>query len=148
MSEPVDDPGREPTPEEIMDALARRLAATPVHDVLMQTMATFADMAAIRLGLGPGGAEDGDLPQAHMAIEALRALVDVADGEIGAAAARPFREPLAALQMAYARAVEAEARARQAEQQGEGGSGLWTPPGSTGGPGPGGGRLWTPGSDT
>ena len=69
-------------------------------------MATFTDMAGIRLGLGPAGDQARDLTQARQAIEALRALLEVADRELGPAQARPFREPLAALQMAYARAVE------------------------------------------
>jgi hypothetical protein len=144
---------REPTPEELamMEAMVRRLAETPVHDVVMQTMATFADMAAIRLGLGPEGEADADLPQARLAIEALRGLLAVAEEHIGPAAGRPFREPLAALQMAFARAAEAAEAARaQAEAGGAAGGeaegGLWTPPGSTGG-GPAGGRLWTPGSE-
>ncbi|MCU0308158.1 MAG: DUF1844 domain-containing protein [Thermoleophilia bacterium] len=143
----------QPSPEELamMEAMIRRLAETPVRDVVMQTMATFADMAAIRLGLGPEGAADADLPQARLAIEALRGLLEVAEEHIGPASARPFREPLAALQMAFARAAEAAEAARaQAEASGAGpeeeGSGLWTPPGAAG-PGPPGGRLWTPGSE-
>ena len=76
-----------------------------MRDLLLQTMATFTDMAGIRLGLGPGGDEARDLGQARQAIETLRAL-EVAERELGAAQVRPFREPLAALQMAYARVVE------------------------------------------
>jgi hypothetical protein len=48
-------PPREPTPEEFAAALAEQLARTPVRDLLLQTMATFTDMAGIRLGLGPAG---------------------------------------------------------------------------------------------
>ena len=69
-------------------------------------MATFIDMAGIRLGMGPTGDEARDLAQARQAIEALRALLGVAERELGAAQVRPFREPLAVLQMAYSRAVE------------------------------------------
>jgi hypothetical protein len=99
-------PGGTPTPEELAAMLADRLARTPVRDVLLQTMATFVDMAGIRLGLGPAGDEPRDLPQARQAIETLRALLEVAERELGAAQVHPFREPLAALQMAYARLVE------------------------------------------
>lgn len=99
-------PEREPTPEEFAMALAERLARTPVRDVLFQCMATFIDMATIRLGLGPAGPDALDLPQARQAIESARALVAVAEREMGAAQVRPFREPLAQLQMAYARVVE------------------------------------------
>jgi hypothetical protein len=104
----ADDPGAGPelTPEQLAAAFAEQLARTSVRDLLLQTMATFTDMAGIRLGLGPGGVEARDLTQARQAIETLRGLLEVADRELGAAQARPFREPLAALQMAYARAVE------------------------------------------
>jgi len=95
------------TPEELAAAFAEQLARTPVRDLLLQTMATFTDMAGVRLGLGPAGEGARDLAQARQAIETLRALIEVADRELGAAQARPFREPLAMLQMAYARLVEA-----------------------------------------
>ncbi|HWH15087.1 MAG TPA: DUF1844 domain-containing protein, partial [Miltoncostaeaceae bacterium] len=98
---------RQPTPEEIAAAFVHRLGRTPVRDVVLQTMATMTDIAGIRLGLGPEGDAVRDLEQARLAIEALRALLAVADEEIGTAASRPFREPLASLQMAYARLSEA-----------------------------------------
>ena len=44
---------RQPTPEEFAAALVLRLGRIPVRDVVFQTMATLADMAGIRLGLGP-----------------------------------------------------------------------------------------------
>jgi hypothetical protein len=143
MSEPpAPPPEREPTPEEISAALAARLARTPVRDVLLQCMATFIDMAGIRLGMGPAGDEARDLAQARQAIESLRALLGVAERELGAAQVNPFKEPLAVLQMAYARAIE------EPGAEGEGDEGpddpappparppddpadrLWVPPGS------------------
>lgn len=136
----AEDPGAPPelTPEELAAAFAEQLARTSVRDLLLQTMATFTDMAGVRLGLGPSGAEALDLAQARQAIETLRALLEVAERELGAAQARPFREPLAALQMAYARAVEAP-------------SGEAGPPPAPGDPPPGGrppddpaSRLWVP----
>jgi hypothetical protein len=112
-------------------------------------MATFIDIASIRLGMGPTGDEARDLVQARTAIESLRALLGVAERELGAAQVRPFKEPLAVLQMAYARAAEAP----EDEGPGEGGA----PPGggspgdppSGGGPPPPAGpdpasRLWVP----
>lgn len=110
MSEPQQpqEPGgeRPPTQEEMEAMLADRLARTPVRDVLLQCMATFVDMAGVRLGMGPAGNEARDLPQARQAIEALRALLGVAEQELGAAQVRPFKEPLAVLQMAFSRASE------------------------------------------
>lgn len=131
----------EPTPEELVREMARRLAETPVRDLLVQTMATFADLAGVRLGYGPQGRDHRDLGQAKLAIETLRALIGVADAEIGAAQARPFREPLAQLQMLYAREVEADAVPPAAEEDEAPGSGrLWTP-GQGGGAD---GDIWTP----
>ncbi len=131
----------EPSPEDMIREMARRLAETPVRDMLIQTMATFADLAGVRLGYGPEGATHRDLPQARLAIESFRALIGVAEAELGAALVKPFREPLAQLQMLYAREVENESKpAPVAEPE----SPLWTPdvPGDTpDGEGPG---LWTP----
>jgi Domain of unknown function (DUF1844) len=136
----TEDLGGEPelTPEELAAVFAEQLARTPVRDLLLQTMATFTDMAGIRLGLGPGGDEARDLGQARQAIETLRALLEVAERELGAAQVRPFREPLAALQMAYARVVEQPSD----RPQDEGG----TPPPGPEGPPPDdpASRLWVP----
>ena len=137
-----------PSPEDVAAALADRLARTPVRDVLLQAMATFIDMAGIRLGMGPTGDQARDMVQARQAIEALRALLGVAEREIGAAQVRPFKEPLAVLQMAYARAAEApeaEGEPPPAPTGGAQGGGdppvdpdaasrLWVPPGTPRGP--------------
>lgn len=131
--------------EELMREMARQLAERPVRDFVMQTMATFADLAGIRLGFGPDGAARRDLPQARLAIETLRALVAVIEAEGGAAQARPFQEPLAQLQMMYARAAEEEAAASASEDANAGDSGLWTPEGGSADPN-GKSGLWTPGS--
>jgi hypothetical protein len=138
--------GRQPTPEELAELMADQLARTSMRDLLLQTMATFTDMAGIRLGLGPAADEARDLVQARQAIEALRAMLEVAERELGAAQARPFREPLAILQIAYARAVEepTQGEGPEAGQTAGGGpqpgpesrppddpaSRLWVPPGT------------------
>lgn len=134
---------RELTQEEMVAAeMLRRLMTTPVQDVVFQTMATFTDMAAIRMGLGPRGEEDFDLPQAGLAIESLRALLAVTNAIMGEEAAKPFAEPLAQLQMAFAELVEQAKAAKDA--QGEGGEGAApAPPGPAGGQA--GGEIWTPG---
>lgn len=140
--------GREPTPEEMAAAIAYRLARTPVRDVLLQTMATLADMAGIRLGLGPEGGEPKDLDQARQAIEALRALHGVAEQQLGVAQTRPFREPLAALQLHYAKLVEAEggdeSPPEAGSSEGDGPPPSDPPPGPAGGAGDAASRLWVP----
>lgn len=126
---------REPTQEEMAAMLADRLARTPVRDVLLQCMATFIDMAGVRLGMGPTGDDARDLQQARQAIESLRALLGVAERELGAAQVRPFKEPLAVLQMAFSRASE-ERPAAPAEgpppppPAPDAASRLWVPPGT------------------
>jgi hypothetical protein len=141
MSEPTPtDPAEGPTQEEFARALAERLAHTPVRDVLFQSLITFLDMAAIRLGLGPAGPDVADPAQARQAIEAARALIGVAEREMGPAQVRPFLEPLAQIQMAYARVVEASGSA------GEGGSeAADAPPPQSPPPAPDpASRLWVP----
>jgi hypothetical protein len=138
---------REPSPEELEMAAAfvHQLGRTPVRDILFQTLAQFHDVAAIRLGRGPEGEAVRDLEQARLAIEAMRALLGVVEEHLGSALARPFKEPLARLQMTYAGEAE-RTPPRQGppdEEDGEGGApgpGPEPPP-------PGGdpaGRLWTP----
>lgn len=150
---------RELTQEEMVAAeMLRRLMVTPVQDVVMQTMATFTDMAAIRMGLGPRAEEDFDLPQAGLAIESLRALLAVTNAVMGPDAAKPFAEPLSQLQMAFAELVEDTKSAKDGEGGAEGAppapkppaagasdaaDALWTPGAPEAG---GGGGLWTPGS--
>lgn len=145
MSTDEPQPGAAPTPEELAAVLADRLARTPVRDLLLQSMATFIDMAGIRLGMGPAGDEARDLTQARQAIETLRALLGVAERELGPAQVRPFKDPLALLQMAYARAVEAPGGEGEAEAGPEGPPG-GPPPGPP--PPPAGddpaSRLWVP----
>jgi hypothetical protein len=142
MSEPTPPQDREPTQEEISAALAARLARTPVRDVLLQCMATFIDMAGIRLGMGPSGDDARDLPQARQAIEALRALLGVAEHELGSAQVNPFKEPLAVLQMAYARAIE-EPGDEDAGDEPSGGPENPPPPPARPQDDPA-GRLWVP----
>ncbi|MGD9571618.1 MAG: hypothetical protein AB7V62_07045 [Thermoleophilia bacterium] len=138
----------EPTPEELAAAFAERLARTPVRDVLLQSMATFVDMAAIRLGMGPTGEEAADLREAKAAIEALGAMAGVAHRELPPEDVQPFLEPLAALRMAYVQAVEALSPEERGEEpvapapeeppaapppppaQPDAASRLWVPPGT------------------
>lgn len=117
--------------EEFAAAFVHHLGRTPVRDLVIQAMATLADAAGIRLGLGPEGQEVADLPQARTAIEILRALVAVAEQELGQAAVRPFREPLAQLQLAYAKIAEASAPGgtEAPPAPSDPASRLWVPPG-------------------
>jgi hypothetical protein len=120
------------TPEAASDefaaAFVHHLGRTPVRDLALQAMATLADAAGIRMGLGPEGDAVADLGQARTAIELLRAMVVAADQELGAAATRPFREPLAQLQLAYSKIADANQESRAEHGPGDQSGRLWVPP--------------------
>lgn len=92
--------------DEFAAAFVHHLGRTPVRDLVIQALATLIDAAGIRLGLGPEGDEVVDIVQARVAIEMVRWIVVVAEQELGVASVRPFREPLAQLQLAYAKIAE------------------------------------------
>jgi hypothetical protein len=129
----MDDVDANSSAEEFAAAFVHHLGRTPVRDLVIQAMATLADAAGIRMGLGPEGAEVADLAQARTAVEILRVLIAVTDQELGQAVARPFREPLAQLQLAYAKIAEANtgpaAAAETPPTQPDPASRLWVPPG-------------------
>jgi hypothetical protein len=137
----------EPTEEQIR-AFEEQLNRLRVEDVLVQTLVTFVNLGARRLGL-TGEPETRDIEQARLAIEGARALMPlVPSEELG-----PIRDALSQLQMAFARETqgvpeppadapqppapgdqEAEAKQRrQAEEEAERAKArakIWTPPGS------------------
>lgn len=95
-----------PSEEEFREALDK----IAVADVLLQ-----AATAAASLGFRRVSAEGRDLPQARLAIEALRALEPVLrDGGVDDAVVRDLEQARANLQLAYAKAV-AEAPTDAAE---------------------------------
>jgi hypothetical protein len=152
--------GRQPTEEELRAAMEEQMRRIRVQDVVLQTVATLVNLGGRRLGLAPEAADERDLQQAHLAIEATRALLPL----LGPEEARAVREALSQLQVAYAReaggqSAEAEAPpgagespadaapAQGAEGSAQGGerpqqssrdeaerakarSRIWTPPGS------------------
>ena len=96
----TDEP-REPTAEELQ-ALIRQLK---VSDLLLQTLTTISSLGYAKLS-----PEGRDLEQAHLAIEAMRALLPVLEGAVPDQTRRNFGQVVANLQLAYASAVrEAEA---------------------------------------
>jgi hypothetical protein len=129
----------EPTPEELQAAIEAELRRIRVGDVLVQTIVTLVNLAARRLGLAQGSEEEFDLDQARDAIDAVRAIMPIAQRS-GAAELGPIEEALTQLQMAYAQAAKAGGArpaegAEPAEGPGEGGAG----------PAQSSGRLWVPG---
>jgi hypothetical protein len=97
--EPTPDAGL-PTEEELREALDR----VAVRDVLLNALSATASLGFRRVS-----PEARDLPQARLAIEALRALEPVlADNGVDAALVRDLEQARLNLQLAYAKAVGEE----------------------------------------
>jgi hypothetical protein len=134
---PDTDPPAEPTEEELRAAWEEQLRTITVADVLIQTAVSLVNLAGRRLGLGPGGEEERDLPQVRDAIDAVRALTPILERSDAPETLKPLRDALAQLQLEYAKlAPGAPAPSPQAPP----GAGPQDP-----GKGPASGRLWVPG---
>jgi hypothetical protein len=92
----------QPTEEELMEQLQEELKKINVADVLVQTVFTVSS-----LGYRSLGEEQRDLGQAHLAIEALRALVPVLKGTVPDQVTNDFEQLVANMQLAYAKASTA-----------------------------------------
>jgi hypothetical protein len=88
---------REPTEEELRQALEEQMSRITVKDVLLQTVVTLVNLSARKLGLAGEG--DKDLEQARLGIEGVRALVPLLPEQDAAS----VRDALSQLQLAYAR---------------------------------------------
>jgi hypothetical protein len=87
---------------ELIEELQAELAKLKVSDLLLQTLYSVSSLGYHRLS-----GESKDLDQAHLAIEALRALVPVLKGSVPEDSLRDFNQVLTNLQLAYADAVKA-----------------------------------------
>jgi len=86
--------------QKLVEELQAELAKLKVSDLLVQTLYTVSSLGYHRLS-----GEAKDLDQAKLAVEALKALVPVLEGEVPEEALRDFRQVLANLQLAYASAT-------------------------------------------
>ena len=101
MSGSADEAGPEPELGGGGDDFLDQLREVEVAQVVYSTAATLASLAYGKL-------EAGELEQARLAIDALRALVPVLAGQVEAQAVASLEQVLANLQLAYAGAVAAE----------------------------------------
>ena len=92
--------------QRLLEELQTELAKLKVTDLLLQTVYSISSLGYHRLQ-----GEGRDLEQARLAIDALRALVPVLEGEIPEDALRDFHPVVANLQLAYASAVAEEPQA-------------------------------------
>jgi hypothetical protein len=90
-----------PTDAELVQQLEEELKRLKVSDILVQTLYTVSSLGYRRLS-----AEDRDLEQARLAVEALRALLPVLEGSVADELVRDFKQVTANLQLAYADAVK------------------------------------------
>ncbi len=89
----------EPSADELVEELRR----AKVSDLLVHTLSMVASMGFAKLA-----PEGRDLEQAKIAIEALKALLPVLEGNVDEAVLRDFGQVLANLQLAYADAAKAD----------------------------------------
>ena len=92
----------EPTPDQLVEELRR----AKVSDLLVHTLSMVASIGFAKLA-----PEGRDLEQARIAIEALKALLPVLEGNVEEAVVRDFGQVLANLQLAYADAAKADEQA-------------------------------------
>jgi hypothetical protein len=78
----------------------RDIAEVPAVEVITTTAVHLMSAAAIQCGLGEDGAK-GDLDEARKLITALAGLVTAAAADIGDHHARPLRDGLRSLQLAF-----------------------------------------------
>jgi hypothetical protein len=93
-----------PSDEELVRQLEEELKKLKVSDLLVQTLYTVSSLGYRKLS-----AEDRDLEQAQLAIEALRALLPLLEGVASDDVVRDFKQVTSNLQLAYADASKAQA---------------------------------------
>ena len=87
--------------EKLIQQLEEELKKVKVSDLLVQTLYTVSSLGYRKLS-----AEDRDLEEAHLAIEALRALLPVLEGAAPDELVRDFKQVTSNLQLAYADAAK------------------------------------------
>lgn len=139
---PQDDPSAEqpPTEEELQRRLEEQLRQVRVQDLLLESVASILNLSARRIGK----ADERDLEQARIGIEAVRAVVDLLEP----APREQVREALAQVQMLFAREAQGGEGAAPGAAEPTPATGS-EPPQPPQTPRPAGGReppprLWTP----
>lgn len=97
----------QPTEAELR-AYEEELSRITTSQLVVQATASLLNVGGRRLGLGEGAEHERDLDQVRDAIDAVMGLLPILERRMGQAEARPLRDALAQLQMAYARLAQAE----------------------------------------
>jgi len=115
----------QPEEAEMMGRLQEEIQGLKVSDHLLYMMQSLSALAVGRMGLTAETVERRDLEQARLAIDAFKALVEVAERSQSAQELALQRGMLSQLQLAYVGALSgrpsAEGREEQPEEQPEGG---------------------------
>ena len=135
----------EPTEEEMRAALEEELKRVRVEQVVTEATVSILNVAVLRAGLVPGSEAEQDLGQTRVGIEAVRALLPLVEQALGAEQARPIRDALSQLQMAYVRAVEESSAAGPGAPPAPEQQSSREQPAEGAGPAQRSGRLWVPG---
>lgn len=104
---------KQPSEQELIARLEAELRKLKVSDVLAQTVVSVSSLGFRRLQPG----EERDLDQARLAIEALRALVPVLEGSLPDGLVRDFKQAVANMQLAYAKAASEGAPAPERDDE-------------------------------
>ena len=127
-----------PSEEELRARIEEQLRKVRVQDLLVDSAASIVNLTARRIAKE----DERDLEQARVGIEAVRALVDLLEGEV----ADQVRTALSELQLLYARSAKGEPLGGSGEAPSdEAPSGPAPAPGAP--PQPPKSKLWTPGRD-
>ena len=94
------EPPAQPSEEELRAHLEEQLRQVRVEDLLVESAASIVNLTVRRIAKP----DEQDLEQARIGIEAVRALVDLVEGEV----AGQIRSALSDLQILYARASRGE----------------------------------------
>jgi hypothetical protein len=133
---PPQEPQPQPSEEELRAHLEEQLRQVRVEDLLVESAASIVNLTVRRIAKP----DEQDLEQARVGIEAVRALVDLVEGEV----AGQIRSALSDLQILYARASRGEPlEGPPAPDEGERAPAPESEP-KPGEPPP---KLWTPGRD-
>lgn len=90
----------EPTEEELRARIEEQLRRVRVQDLIVDSVASIVNLTARRIAKE----DERDLEQAKVGIDAVRALVDLIEGDV----AEQVRTALSELQLLYARAAKGE----------------------------------------
>ncbi len=147
MTDETQDP-RQPTEDEMRAALQEELSRVRVEQVVTEATISILNVAVLRSGLVPGSEGERDMAQMRLGIEAVRSLLPLVE-QIAGEEAKPIRDALSQLQMAYVRA--SEGGEPSGSEPSPGGDGAPPAPEQQPGEQPGAGpaqqsgRLWVPG---